>query len=808
LAQVIGPLTSRSFYYSLLVIAMITRRTCAVSVAVLSVLLVVCVVCFAPVITATNAEKTKDGYYIPRRLEEEEEKPTNTAVAVAATLIGAISFQMALMYLLNHDDQDMKKYSYEIINATVSIFTAVLLFQSANDLVGPALLGFDTEKPAVNFGHMLFWYAMLQFSLAYISGAIELPDFCASCFSAKKTEQEEEAEENMTRTLTQQQKKAKDAEDEEKDDEEKMDKMELNMKSYATLLAHLTGFASINAWGSLQQFGGICMGASSLIESNVTDSLMGEGDECSDHGGYLLLNIRASAALCFAVIPISFLGQFALQRITNYIRYRVAMGDDGEEDEFEKLWDEEAEESENDVMGLTLSFNLMQAIRAAIVIVDGKVNLPNPEGEVGLDVNVNPNWLTQGMQLYGVALLALLVMAILFMRMSPEEEEEEEEGEHDWNCFEGVQERTDEALILTSGMLFAWSVFFCSRMMLLNSGGKTLQDPMLNAVCLTMVVSFVSFSCIRGLDCISDRLQPAELKEEGAKGAKDEEEQTGTASCNLRAFKREISNEEKNAEDKKEADVQFQLQKVAAVIKQIIKAIGILVGFGWEQCFDQAVKSIASACPGHGGDQVKVILGLFCVVIIVPAWKWYILPMAIKEGWKFGYVVHANVLEEQQKHLLEIQDNKEEKKRAKISKSMKNLKPDEQLTPVDSKKVVVKCAEKDCPNTLLPDSAFCRMCGTQRNEHMDPAFIGKHKQSPLHQKYHKLQEQHKHLNVVHENLKQDHDKLKMTGVSKTRDLPAFSTADTIDKSYKPQGMSLRENVDKLEQLTQALLGKQ
>lgn len=222
----------------------------------------------------------------------------------------------------------------------------------------------------------------------------------------------------MTRSLTQQQKKAKEEEDEEKEDEEKMDKMELNMKSYATLLAHLTGFASINAWGSLQQFGGICMGATSL---------MGEGDECSDHGGYILLNIRASAALCFAVIPISFLGQFTLQRITNYIRYRVAMGDDGEEDEFEKLWDEEAEESENDVMGLTLSFNLMQAIRAAIVIVDGKVNLPNPEGEVGLDVNVNPNWLTQGMQLYGVALLALLVMAILFMRMSPEEEEEEEE---------------------------------------------------------------------------------------------------------------------------------------------------------------------------------------------------------------------------------------------------------------------------------------------------------------------------------------------------------------------------------------------
>jgi len=113
------------------------------------------------------------------------------------------------------------------------------------------------------------------------------------------------------------------------------------------------------------------------------------------------------------------------------------------------------------------------------------------------------------------------------------------------------------------------------------------DDKMLLAVVLTLVISFISFSSIRVLDLI--------------------------------------------------ADMDCTGQKTDKAIIQIIKAIGILVGFGWEQCFDEAVESISAVMPQP--HVAKMFLALFCVAVIVPAWKWYLLPMAIQEGWKFGFVV-------------------------------------------------------------------------------------------------------------------------------------------------------------------------
>jgi len=76
---------------------------------------------------------------------------------------------------------------------------------------------------------------------------------------------------------------------------------------------------------------------------------------------------------------------------------------------------------------------------------------------------------------------------------------------------------------------------------------------------------------------------------------------------------------------------------IEVVIEQVIAALGTLVGFGWEQCFDQAVESLSDVMPMPHVS--KLLLGLFCVIIIVPAWKWYVLPMSEAAGWKFGFVI-------------------------------------------------------------------------------------------------------------------------------------------------------------------------
>merc|ERR1719379_1263572 len=74
------------------------------------------------------------------------------------------------------------------------------------------------------------------------------------------------------------------------------------------------------------------------------------------------------------------------------------------------------------------------------------------------------------------------------------------------------------------------------------------------------------------------------------------------------------------------ADADWTDARADASIKELIGAIGILVGFGWEQCFDQAVDCLSSALPHP--HLSKLLLALFCVGIVVPAWRWYLLPMA------------------------------------------------------------------------------------------------------------------------------------------------------------------------------------
>merc|ERR1711966_295669 len=108
--------------------------------------------------------------------------------------------------------------------------------------------------------HMLIWFTNLQILLCAFSGAVTVD------YDAIK-------------------------EDEEAVEKEK-ERRELNMKCYATLMAHLTGFASINAWGSLQQ----------------------------------LPFFSQNPLLAMSSVVIAFLGQFFLQQCTAKIRNHVNMG--------------------------------------------------------------------------------------------------------------------------------------------------------------------------------------------------------------------------------------------------------------------------------------------------------------------------------------------------------------------------------------------------------------------------------------------------------------------------------------------------
>jgi len=433
--------------------------------------------------------------------EEEEEmrilrRPTS--VAIAATLLGAISFQMSIFYLTNHPDPDMKRYTYEVISSTISIFCAVLFFQGCNDLV-ESLVGMEElplwQQFAIDCLHMVFWYTMLQIVLALISGAIaELIGKPAS----------------------------------------DMETIDANMKCFAVLLAHVTGFASINAWGTLQQ----------------------------------MEPFRLHWLTSLGVLPFAMAVQFGLQRTTDTIRWKVAMADDGVEDEYEKKWDEECEEAEDDVMALTLSFLIVQCIRFVIA-----GSLPNQEGvEKANDLQHYSR--SQISSLFLVALGFALLVVVLYLGMPPNDEARE------------LLMRWLKTSITVVSMSFAWCAFFGLRWFF--AGYKLIgANPMLLAIVVALMNSFGSFSIIRALDKIADM------------------EATG--------------------------------EKVDHAIEQVIGAIGILVGFGWEQCFDKATESFSTVLPYS--TYSKMVLVLLCCAIIVPAWRWWLLPMALHEGWRFGFVI-------------------------------------------------------------------------------------------------------------------------------------------------------------------------
>merc|ERR1711879_40201 len=85
------------------------------------------------------------------------------------------------------------------------------------------------------------------------------------------------------------------------------------------------------------------------------------------------------------------------------------------------------------------------------------------------------------------------------------------------------------------------------------------------------------------------------------------------------------------------ADASWTSDDTDEVIREIIRVLGLLIGFAWEQTFDQAEIALAqrTPCPAL----VKVALAVFSVSILVPAWRFQLLPMANAQGCKLGFIL-------------------------------------------------------------------------------------------------------------------------------------------------------------------------
>merc|ERR1711957_902014 len=68
-------------------------------------------------------------------------------------------------------------------------------------------------------------------------------------------------------------------------------------------------------------------------------------------------------------------------------------------------------------------------------------------------------------------------------------------------------------------------------------------------------------------------------------------------------------------------------QAGARAIQQIITALGILVGFSWEHCFEGSVGAVAGLTDHPR--ITKLVLGCLVTILVVPAWRKYVLVKAM-----------------------------------------------------------------------------------------------------------------------------------------------------------------------------------
>lgn len=463
---------------------------------------------FLCITLADEVLTSKEGGEGEEKKSEQEEVTEASNLSSAIMLMGGIAFQMVLYYLVNWPDKDIQYYSYNIISQSIAIFSAVLGYSAFNNCLRFYLLPHMGEHGSLILQgcHFLAWFIFVQFLCAYISGSMdseELPE--------PKDAKSEEAREEL---------------------EAKWHQRELAERCWGTLIAHVTSFAALGFFVELQQ----------------------------------LSFFKSSPGMAVLAIPAGFLITALLSHISDTIRYRIALAGDGQISRSEELWDEQAEEIENDIFGLSLGFLALQSIRFGIT---GK--LPELAGETDANFeNVNVGLFgptaPKSALILGCVALGMIVLTTIFGYLFNKLYAHR-------NSYEGLDKRALMVSLRFVSMLSAWSLLYSSKAV----AWMYLSDmpEMLETVSVALFVSTISFAAIFVLDKIADQ----------SKGRDD----------------------------------------LWEVIFCLITSFGMLVGIGWEATFDEGIETICGESA-----LLNFNFSMLICLVVVPANYLYIIPAVEK----------------------------------------------------------------------------------------------------------------------------------------------------------------------------------
>mmetsp|Transcript_50131 Transcript_50131/g.144440 ORF Transcript_50131/g.144440 Transcript_50131/m.144440 type:complete len:625 (-) Transcript_50131:114-1988(-) len=418
--------------------------------------------------------------------EEEEEGFTAFDINSGCTLLGGVTFVMALFQLVNVQDDDVRRYAWRVVSNTVSIFMAVLFFSGANEMLvhcSKVYLGVgDASLSVIQFLHCLVYIAGMFLSVALCFGVFgQAVNFDREEWTIADANLHnfEEVVPNPHQTVRACLNGDYNATKSIMVDEfglevavvkkhVELDQALRRSVAWSTLLAHMGGFAAIAAGGSLQQ---------TVFRSTPVLA-------------FLPVLIVAGALLCIFQVSRYIRAMIRAEFIAKGYKNRKAIA----------LVRETVSEAEEDTLALAISFLLTQAVRFAI-----SGQLPNAEG-IDEPLRFAPAWthIARICLAGSLFVFSSIVLTAVRTSVSGGEGAEEEGGEEEEPMLVSILDVCVHACAMAS----AWCTFFGSRwvwIMLKPFGMNVLS---VNArILLALAVSFGSFAVVYGLDKIDDNFR-------------------------------------------------------------------------------------------------------------------------------------------------------------------------------------------------------------------------------------------------------------------------------------------------------------
>lgn len=484
--------------------------------------------------------------------------------AIGAMLIGAVAFQMSLFYLVNNKDDDIKRYSWIVIEMTISIFSAVLLFSAVEGVLKLTILhGLShAAKLVANIIHFLWWFGFMQCFVLLVAlrekaqeknqgnsnSYNEMNDVTQSPILGQDKEDSAPGGRNITF-----------GEEEVTEYEQEMtprsgssSSMCLNAKCWGGLVAHMAAFASIVAFNELQ---------------------MMASEEVGAAGVYL-------TPVCV------FLFFVALFTVAGNIRMAI-INKDGQMDEVEKVWEHVVREIEDDVCGLCVSYLIARCVQFSLE------NTHNLISEHHVAHHSTPQIIECGV--CALASAGIMVGLILWEKRKEEQEHGHGHGAHGGLNSPAIDtHRFFELAQIISSFAFAWNLLNVSTWRIQLTADKVHWTHIWTEVVEALLVSLASVGVIFLFDKI--------------------------------------------------ADLKSTPPSVDQAIRDLILALGVLIGFSWEHAFHIGIVDIAARVHEKmtwNEDACKFFGCTAITLIVLPAFRWYIVPKVFKLKEKKNREAHA-----------------------------------------------------------------------------------------------------------------------------------------------------------------------